>query len=113
MQPGLTLGVDKSLLDLVPLPLGRLGSGVVLPQPLDGDQPVVTVLQELGGRRRVGHEPPDHRGQAEGDETQTEEDALIRLQPGLGMADTVRQEGSQDGCHRVGDLPCDSPVRLF
>lgn len=90
MRPGRTLGVDKSLLDLVPLPLGRFGSGVVLSQPLDGDQPIVTVLQELGGRRRVGHEPPDHRGQAEGDETQTEEDALVRLDSALDVTDAVR-----------------------
>jgi len=112
-SPQPSLGIHKGLLDLVPLPLGRLGTGVVLPQPLDGDETVVALLEELGGGRRVGHEVPNDRGHSERQETETEEDALIRFKRGLAVSDTVGEERSEDGSHRVGDLPSDGSVGLF
>ena len=53
--PHVCLWISISLPNLTPLPLGRLGTSVVLPQSLEGNQPVVSFSKEFSGSWRVWH----------------------------------------------------------
>jgi hypothetical protein len=53
----------------------HLGTGVVLTETLEGDEPVVALAKELGGGGRVGEEVPDDRRDEESESTHKNEDA--------------------------------------
>jgi hypothetical protein len=114
--PHVGLGVLVGLPELLPLPLGGLGAGVVLPEALDGDESVVTLAEEAGGGGRVGQEPSDEGNEGERDGADEDEDALVRPEDVAvadGFADGVREKGADDGGARVGDLVGDRAVRLL
>jgi len=76
-SPHVSLGISISLSDLTPLPLGRLGTSIVLPQSLEGNQPVVSLSKEFSGSWRVWHQVPDKRGEGERKGTDEKEDTLV------------------------------------
>lgn len=63
--PHVCLGISISLPNLIPLPLGRLGTSVVLSQSLERNQPVVSFSKEFSGSWRVWHQVPDEGGEGE------------------------------------------------
>lgn len=88
----------------------HLGTSVILPQPLERHESIITAIQKFGRRRRVGEQVPHERRQRQRHCTHEEEDALIRSDPGMDMSDRVGEQGAKDGGATVGDLIGDRAV---
>lgn len=103
-HPHPRLGVDEALLDMRPLEVLVLGARVVEPDPLQGN--VLLLVREPPRAGRVSREDQHGRdGEDDGDEAADKEDELVRVELGVGVAETVRQERTQDCRHAVGRVP--------
>lgn len=78
-KPG--LGLDEELDNLLPLELGVDDSGVVGAKTLDSLLAVL-LIEEASGHDRVVEAEEEDRGSEDGDETENEEDDLVRVENG-------------------------------
>ena len=112
----------------------HLCAGIVLPQSIEGYQPIIAMSKEFGGNWRIREEIPYQRAQSETQASHEDEDSyldqhdsigrkvkgqqgiqeerltLIRQDTRVDVPDTITQQRANDRRHGISDLVSNSAV---